>query len=92
MKITETRVFMLGNQDNALKAFASITIDDAVCITGIRIIEGKNGVFMTMPQSKDNEGEYHDVAFPITKEAREAIQDAVLDEYDAAAKPKRKRK
>lgn len=92
MKITEVRVFMLENQESTLKAFASITIDDAVCITGIRIVEGKNGVFMSMPQSKDNEGEYHDVAFPITKEAREAIQDAVLDKYDAAAKPKRKRK
>lgn len=91
MKITETRVYPLSNKDSNLKAFASITIDDAVCITGIRIIEGKNGVFMSMPQSKDNEGEYHDVAFPITKEAREEIQDAVLDAYDDAAKPKRKR-
>lgn len=91
MKITEVRVFKLGNQESTLKAFASITIDDAICITGIRIVEGKNGLFMSMPQSKDNEGEYHDVAFPITKEAREAIQDAVLDEYEAASKPKRKR-
>ena len=91
MKITEVRVFKLGNQESTLKAFASITIDDAVCITGIRIVEGKNGLFMSMPQSKDNDGEYHDVAFPITKDAREAIQDAVLDEYEAATKPKRKR-
>ena len=91
MKITEVRVFPLSKKDSNLKAFASITIDDAVCITGIRIIEGKIEVFMSMPQSKDNEGEYHDVAFPITKDAREAIQDAVLDEYEAAAKPKRKR-
>lgn len=91
MKITEVRVFKLGNQESTLKAFASITIDDAVCITGIRIIEGKIGLFMSMPQSKDNDGEYHDVAFPITKEAREEIRDAVLDAYEDAAKPKRKR-
>ena len=91
MKITEARVYPLSNKDSNLKAFASITLDDAVCITGIRIIEGKNGVFMSMPQSKDNEGEYHDIAFPVTKEAREKIQDAVLDAYEDAAKPKRKR-
>ena len=91
MKITEARVYPLSNKDSKLKAFASITIDDAVCITGIRIIEGKTGVFMSMPQNKDNDDEYHDIAFPITKEAREEIQDAVLDAYDAAAKPKRKR-
>ena len=60
-------------------------------ITGIRIVEGKLGLFVSMPQSKDNDGEYHDVAFPITKEAREEIQDAVLDAYEDAAKPKRKR-
>ena len=46
---------------------------------------------MSMPQSKDNEGEYHDIAFPITKEAREELEAAVLDAYDDAAKPKRKR-
>ena len=91
MKITEVRVFPLYKKDSTLKAFASITIEDAVCITGIRIVEGKLGLFVSMPQSKDNEGEYHDVAFPITKEAREEIQDAVLDAYEDAAKPKRKR-
>ena len=91
MKITETRVFPLSKKDSNLKAFASITIDNAICITGFRIVEGKLGLFVSMPQSKDNEGEYLDVAFPITKEAREEIQDAVLDAYDDAAKPKRKR-
>lgn len=91
MKITEVRVFPLSKKDSNLKAFASITIDDAVCITGIRIVEGKNGVFMSMPQSKDNEGEYHDIAFPITKEAREELEATVLDAYEDAAKPKRKR-
>ena len=92
MKITETRVFPLSKKETTLRAFASITIDDAVCITGIRIIEGSNGLFMSMPQSKDNEGEYHDIAFPVTKGAREAIQDAVLEAYDDATdKPKRKR-
>lgn len=91
MKITEVRVFPLSKKDSNLKAFASITLDDAVCITGIRIVEGKMGLFVSMPQSKDNEGEYHDVAFPITKEAREEMQDAVLDAYEDAAKPKIKR-
>ena len=91
MKITETRVFPLSKKDSNLKAFASVTIDDAICITGIRIVEGKIGLFMSMPQSKDNDGEYHDIAFPITKEAREELEAAVLDAYDDAAKPKRKR-
>ena len=91
MKITEVRVFPLSKKDSNLKAFASITLEDAVCITGIRIVEGKMGLFVSMPQSKDNDGEYHDIAFPITKEAREEIQDAVLDAYEDAAKPKRKR-
>lgn len=91
MKITETRVYPLSNKDSNLKAFASITIDNAVCITGIRIVEGKNGLFMSMPQSKDNDGEYHDVVFPVTRDTREEIQNAVLDAYEDAAKPKRKR-
>lgn len=92
MKITETRVYPLSKKDSNLKAFASITIDNAVCITGIRIVEGSNGLFISMPQSKDNDGEYHDIVFPVTRDTREAIQDAVLEAYDDTNdKPKRKR-
>ena len=35
-----------------------------------------------MPQYKDSRGDYHDICFPCTKEARQQFNDAVLDAYE----------
>ncbi len=55
----------------------------AVC--GIQVREGKNGVFVSMPQRKDTKGEYRDICFPTTAEMRQAINAAVLGEYERTA-------
>ena len=65
-----------------LKAMASITIDNCFVIKGIKIIEGKNGLFMGMPTYKTAKGDYKDICFTITKEAREKITEAIMKEYN----------
>ena len=81
----DVRVYPLKNQeDNATKAFASVTVADLVAIKGIRVIEGSKGLFVTMPQSRDNEGNYHDIAFPVNADLRKVINKAVLDEFKEA--------
>ena len=69
-----------------LKAMASITIDNCFVIKGIKIIEGKNGLFMGMPTYKTAKGDYKDICFTITKEAREQITNAILKEYNGETK------
>jgi hypothetical protein len=39
-----------------------------------------------MPQSKDRDGKYHDIAFPINGDVRKEINRAVLAEYKGAEK------
>jgi len=57
MEITEIRIYPKDlAKDKKLKAFATITIDDAIVIRDIKIIEGKKGLFVAMPSTK--------VAFP----------------------------
>jgi stage V sporulation protein G len=79
----DIRVFPLNNPQGSTKAFASVSIDDLVAIRGIRVVEGKNGVFMAMPQSKDKNGDHHDIAFPLNGELRKAINKAVIDQYNS---------
>lgn len=81
MKITDTKFFPLKGKDSKVKAFASVTLDKAICITGIRIIDGSKGLFISFPQQKGSDEEYHDVVFPITKEAREGFSKKILDAY-----------
>ena len=52
MKITEARIFLKRNADRKLKAYASVTFDDSFVVRNIKIIEGKEGVFVAMPSRK----------------------------------------
>ena len=73
-------------RDNkSLLATASVTLGGCFAVQGIQVREGKNGVFVSMPQRKDAKGKYHDVCFPTTAEMRKAINAAVLGEYERTA-------
>lgn len=55
MEITEVRIFQKENANNKLKAYATITIDNAFVVRNIKIIEGKTGLFIAMPSRKMQE-------------------------------------
>ena len=82
MKITEVKVFPVKKDNEKLKAYASVTFDDCFVVTGIKIVNGSNGLFVAMPSNKGADGEFHDVAFPINKETREFLQDTILKKYN----------
>ena len=80
LEVTGVRVY-LRNKGNLLAA-AQIELNDEFVVTGLKVLEGKKDNFVFFPSEKWSDGEYHDIAFPITKEAREMICDAVLKAYD----------
>ena len=83
MNITDVRLRKVVT-DGKMKAIASITIDNAFVVREIRVIEGQNGLFVAMPSRKTPGGEFRDITHPITPEARELIQSAILTEYEKA--------
>lgn len=83
MNITDVRVRLITKEDSKLKAVASITIDNAIAIHDIKIVEGTEGCFVAMPSRKTGEGEYRDIAHPINAEARTQLLQVVLDAYKA---------
>ena len=52
MKITETRIFVKEGQDKKLKAYATVTFDDAFVVRNIKVIQGATGMFIAMPSRK----------------------------------------
>ena len=48
------------------------------------VIEGQDGLFIAMPNSKNSLGEYKDIAHPINSEMRATLNDAVIDAYNNA--------
>lgn len=84
MKITDVRVRMVS-KDEKLKAVASVTFDECFVVHDIKVISGRDGLFISMPSRKTPEGEYKDIVHPINTETREMIREAILAEYEKAS-------
>ena len=82
MKITDIRIRLIQNTESKLKAVASITIDECFVVHDIKVLEGNQGYFVSMPTRKTPEGEYKDVAHPINTPTREQINKLVLEKYE----------
>ena len=80
MEITEVRLTL--RQEERLKAFVSITFDNAFVVRGLKVIDGNTGLFVAMPSRRRKDGEFRDIAHPINNETRQMIEDAVLSEYE----------
>lgn len=83
VKITDVRIRKI-NVDGKMKAIVSVTFDNAFVVHDIKVVEGQNGLFVAMPSKKTPDGEFRDVAHPISSEAREIIQKAVLNAFEEA--------
>ena len=82
MQITDVRIRKV-EAEGKLKAYVTITFDDCFVVHNVKIIEGTSGLFIAMPSRKTANGEYKDVAHPLSPDFRNAIQSKILDEYNA---------
>ena len=55
MEITEVRIFSRDNPATKLRAYATITFDNAFVVRNIKIIEGNKGLFIAMPSRRIEE-------------------------------------
>jgi len=85
MEVTDVRLRRV-NTEGRMRAIASITIDNEFVVHDIRVIDGNNGMFVAMPSKRTPDGEFRDIAHPISSSTREKIQAAVLVEYDRVGK------
>ena len=84
MEITEVRI-TLRNEDK-LKAFANVTFDEEFVIRGLKVINGTNGYFVSMPSRKRSDNTHQDIAHPINNRMRQKLESAVLAAYEEELK------
>ncbi len=82
MEITDIRIKKV-NGEGALLGYASVTFDDEFVVHNIRIMSGRNGNYIVMPNRKMKNGEYKDIAHPIKTEFRRKLENAILEAYNA---------
>lgn len=80
MTITQVKVFPVAEEK--LKAFVSIVIDDCFLVADLKVIQGPNGLFISMPSKRKKNGDFKDVAHPLNRETREWMEKRILEEYE----------
>ncbi len=83
MTITNIKVRKLLD-DGRLKGIISVTLDDAVAVHDIKVVQGDNRLFVAMPSRRDESGVFRDIIHPISGEAREAFESQILKAYREA--------
>ena len=85
VKCQVVKVTLADNTCEILRATADVVIDGQIGLTGLRVIEGINGLFVGYPTYPVYSGEdYVNIYFPVTKVCRKTIEDCVLREYKAS--------
>src|SRR5436853_4482086 len=84
MKITEVKVFPVNEE--RLKAYVTITIENCFVVRDLKIIKGNEGLFVAMPSKKRKDGQFKDIAHPLNQETREMIENAVFAAYEEEIK------
>jgi len=84
MNITSIQLHII-NEDK-LKAFATLTIEECFVIRDIKIIRGHSGLFVAMPAKKGKDGVYRDIAHPINQSTRSELEEKILIAYQEQSK------
>lgn len=70
------------NQKNSrIKAYVGVAFDECFAINGIKVVEGKNGLFVAYPSYQTTDGTYKDIAYPLNKGYREKLNNAIIEKY-----------
>ena len=65
-----------------LLAYANVTIGGCFKIDGFRICSGEKGLYVNMPSTQDNKGNWRDVCWPVTADFRRQLNEALIEGYD----------
>jgi len=80
MEVTGVRVFPVNEEK--LKAFVSVIFDDCFVVSDIKIINGNNGLFISMPSKKRKNGTFRDIAHPLNNDTRRMLEEKILARYN----------
>jgi stage V sporulation protein G len=80
--VTAVQVFLLKERMGKTYAIARVVLNDQMQLTGLRIVDGANGLFVSYPNDPGYKGEdYRSLFYPVTRELRDHIESLVLSKY-----------
>ena len=79
MEITEVKVFPVDEEK--LKAYITIVLDNCFVVRDLKIISGTAGLFVAMPSKRRKDGTFKDIAHPLNQGTRAIMEKRILDAY-----------
>ena len=87
LQITNVQAFPIKEPMGKTQGFARVVLNDQIQLTGLRIVDGANGLFVAYPNDPSYKGEdYKSIFYPLTKELRDHIESVVLAKYEETRK------
>jgi stage V sporulation protein G len=80
MEITKVEIRPMKSEGN-LKAFCSVVFDDVFILHSVKVIQGKERLFVAMPSREAGKGGFRDIAHPIDNGFRLKLERIILDRY-----------
>ena len=74
------RMHMLPG-DAPTKAFCDLLVLDTFLVKGLRVVQGKEGLFIGMPREKGRDGKWYEMFYPVSTEIRKGLQAMILEDY-----------
>lgn len=75
--------FVRFENEGSLKAFCDVAIDRRLLIKGIRVVEGRNGPFVSMPRQQGRSGKWYDSVVPLTRDMKAELSRVVLQAFQS---------
>lgn len=85
MEITDIRVFPVD--EDKLKAYVTITLDNCFVVRDLKVISGAEGLFIAMPAKRRKDGSYKDIAHPLNADTRVRMERVILNAYEERVRP-----
>ena len=81
LQISVERIYKLNNDKSSLKAFADICVNNVLLIKSIRVINGKKGLFVSMPMEQAKDKKWYESVKCLNEETRHEIVKKVMEAY-----------
>lgn len=79
MEITDIKIFPV--EEDRLKAYVTIILDNSFVVRELKIIRGNKGLFIAMPSKKGRDGAFKDICHPLNQSTRDYFEKSVIEAY-----------
>jgi stage V sporulation protein G len=67
--------------NSKLKAVADLKIAESVLVKGFSVMDGRNGIFVSMPRKSGMDGKWYDILLPLNDDFKRQVEEKVLEAF-----------